>query len=892
MVQRPVPGRRAATSGLSRSRVGLVLLLVLVVGGLWWRHHRAAEPPRPSAVQPGRGSGSASVTLPRGEAIEPARLRITVTDSRGPLAGAIVRLAPSDGEVLSVMTGRDGVARADHLEPGAWQVSASAAGHLPAALPTTRLAAGAETALAITLSSGGRTLRGTVSDATGGPIAGARIDAARLGAARRSAAADPQAAVASTLTAPDGSYRLSVAQGTVMVAAASPEYAPQARAVEVGEAGAVADFALVPGGVIEGVVRDERTRQPIAGARVLARRDNPSIQLAETGAHHATSGADGRFQLGGLRPGAWELAARDPARSARAPTVVGLGVAEQVRDVELLIGPGPVVRGVVIDDTGAPAPGTAVEAVTRGAGGAAVADTAGAFVLEGLRPGAYVLVARGPSYVPAAGTRIAVADQDLDRVVVNVRRGTTIQGHVEPRQVCEVEPASGDRPGGPMLTASGVSTLGDGEFAIGPAVDGPTRLTARCPSGDQGSTQVTVARGMPDVVLKVTPGASIAGHVVDGAGQPVAGVGVAANEVSRGEHTTIRNGVVTSGARAVTDASGGYVIDGLAPGTYQLRALDRGKPMPVRRAPPPVELAASAHKTGADLTVDRPDGVISGTVTGPDATPVADAWVTVQQDVMAMLDDGARGGGPASRTMLVDGRDGAGGADAALPPGLTDAQGHYEVRGLPHGVYGVTAEAQRGQLRARASNVKPDAVVDLQVLGVTTLSGTVAGAAGPGAVFSVELDGPTRAQRSFTDGSFAFGRVDPGAYTVHVEAADQGNGDATVDVKPGEPATVAITLTANATVIGTLVDPSGKPLAGLAVVLAPDHHDGKPQIQIQGPPPTTDAAGRFRIDHRAEPCVLIVMLPQPVLRPGLELVAGKTYDVGAVTVVVPAADAP
>lgn len=79
-----------------------------------------------------------------------------------------------------VITGRNGAARADHLAPGTWRISASAAGHAPAALPAHELAAGADDRLAIKLATGGRTLSGTVSDATGGPIAGARIDAARL----------------------------------------------------------------------------------------------------------------------------------------------------------------------------------------------------------------------------------------------------------------------------------------------------------------------------------------------------------------------------------------------------------------------------------------------------------------------------------------------------------------------------------------------------------------------------------------------------------------------------------------------------------------------------------------------------------------------------------------
>ncbi|HET9680895.1 MAG TPA: ABC transporter ATP-binding protein, partial [Candidatus Limnocylindrales bacterium] len=51
------------------------------------------------------------------------------------------------------------------------------------------------------------------------------------------------------------------------------------RYVDVGAAGATADFALVPGGVIEGIVRDERTHEPLPGATVAARRDAGTMLL-------------------------------------------------------------------------------------------------------------------------------------------------------------------------------------------------------------------------------------------------------------------------------------------------------------------------------------------------------------------------------------------------------------------------------------------------------------------------------------------------------------------------------------------------------------------------------------------------------------------------------------
>jgi hypothetical protein len=872
----PIPGEpRFARLGI------LFVLLFAVVGVWWWRGHTGDTPATSSVTQPQHAAPGHATVTPRAAPAEPARVVVTVTDDKGPVPGAVVRLAPAVGDVVVLSAGADGVARADHLEPGKWRISAAASDHLPAALPVRELVAGAESQVAIKLAAGGRTLSGTVADATGGPIAGARIDAARL-----SATGDASDAVAAVFSGPDGKYRMTVAEGALMVAATSPDYAPQSHRVVVGPAGAVVDFALVPGGVIEGIVRDERNHQPVAGAAVTARRDSPSLQLVETGARRATSGTDGKFRIGGLRPGAWELSATAEARYTRHRTIVGLGVAEQVGDIELLIGAGPVIRGRVVDEAGAAAPGVTVSARARGEGAEDKADANGAFVLEGLGPGTYVVTARGDTLLPAGATRVPLADKDVDGVVINVKRGLALHGHVEPRQPCEIQPES-DQPGAafnlPGAFPGAASTGNDGAFQLAPLAEGPLRLTARCASGDAGSTQVTVAAGMAEVTLPVSPGGSIAGHVVDGAGKPVAGIGVSASDVSHGERTTIRNGAITSGVQAVTDASGAYQLVGLSPGSYRMGALDRGRPLRLRAEAPAVELAAAEHKTGVDLAVDRPSGVITGTVTGPDGKPMADAWVSVQQDLFAML-AGDRPGPPQSRMVTIEARDGGGDADSSFPPALTDAQGHYAIRGLPPATYTVIAEAQRGQLRARATDIKPDATVDLKVAVVTALSGTVTGPSGPVALFSVELEGPTRTQRSFTDGKFAFDRVDPGSYTVRVQSSD-GHGEAKVDVTPDAPATVAIALAANAVVVGKLVDPDGKPLAGQVVVLTPDRGDGRLQVRIEGAPPTTGPDGSFRIEHAAEPCALMVMRPpSPFSKRGLALVAGKTLDLGTITV--------
>src|SRR6185503_6747034 len=196
-------------------RAGIVVVLIAAVAGgfWWWKQRQASDAPATTAVTQSPRSAPSRAAAPRSAPVAPARLAITVTDDSGPLAGATVRLAPKDGEVVVVKTGADGSAHSD-LDPGAWTVSASAAEHVPAALPTRQLAAGADERVAIKLARGGRQLSGTVSDATGGPVAGARIDAARV-----NSAAEPRDAVATAFTGADGKYRLSIGDGRLLVAA-------------------------------------------------------------------------------------------------------------------------------------------------------------------------------------------------------------------------------------------------------------------------------------------------------------------------------------------------------------------------------------------------------------------------------------------------------------------------------------------------------------------------------------------------------------------------------------------------------------------------------------------------------------------------------------------------
>ena len=449
--------------------IAVVVVGLLLLGSQLYKHHEQTS--EPTAASEGKlGSGTArSLAVPSDS---PAHIVVAVTDSTGPVANALVRCAPTDGEVVVIKTASDGSASID-LAAGQWSIAASAEGHEPAAT-TLAVAAGRDDRVRLVLAAGGQTLTGIVTDMAGGVIAGARIDAAQL---HLSAKAGSAIAVAFSDGA--GRYKLAVGAGAVLVAASHPEYAPQTRYVDLGSSGGTASFALVAGGVIEGVVRDRQTKHAGAGAVVHASRDSSALELAEANERVVKADGGGKFRFAGLRPGGYELSAHEGARSSRTPVGVGVGVAEQQTNIVVLVGATATIRGKVVDDGGAPASRVTVSAVGDGLdGGETISDDAGAFVLGGLPPSRWVLRGNSDSYISDGRAIVPLKNSDVDGIVVRVRRGLEVRGHVEPRGVCDVE-ISKDELRDPVPHRDSTTTNADSAFHFAPFGPGNATLFAR-----------------------------------------------------------------------------------------------------------------------------------------------------------------------------------------------------------------------------------------------------------------------------------------------------------------------------------------------------------------------------------------------------------------------------
>ena len=174
-------------------------------------------------------------------------------------------------------------------------------------------------------------------------------------------------------------------------------------------------------------------------------------------------------------------------------------------------------------------------------------------------------------------------------------------------------------------------------------------------------------------------GATITGRVVDGDGNPVAGVMINAMLDTRGsgDSADFSRGF----GYAVTDEDGQYIMSGIEGGSYLVSASYWGPWMEViewydnassHETATPVNAANNATTSGIDFVLEIPtfDGFIRGIISDNAGNPLEGAYVSIQSSV-----DGPR--------FIYAGA-------------VSGSDGSYIVEGLPDGQYIVGAVAQDG----------------------------------------------------------------------------------------------------------------------------------------------------------------------------------------------------
>jgi hypothetical protein len=231
------------------------------------------------------------------------------------------------------------------------------------------------------------------------------------------------AGVGTALTRADGSYDLIVDEpGRARITVAAPDGSlrlpPRTADIpDVQRHVLDLDFGSA---VLAGIIVDEQTDAPLAGARVLA---DPHGQITRGRAVTALTEADGRFQVE-VEPGRYRVSARVGGYAA-ATTEVEVQEA-RVSDLRLPLARGSTVRGRVVDPSGRPAGDGIVRALSPTGASTAGAPLLpdGRFELTGLTEGEYALLARSDTGGFALRAGVLSGTEDVTLVL---RRGGRIQ---------------------------------------------------------------------------------------------------------------------------------------------------------------------------------------------------------------------------------------------------------------------------------------------------------------------------------------------------------------------------------------------------------------------------------------------------------------------------------
>lgn len=809
---------------------------------------------------------------------------------------------------IEVVTDAQGAWTAASVGPGTYALAATARGFRPATLEKVVISSGEKrSGVDVALDTGGLLVSGTVSDVLGGPIAGAKIT---ITASGKMTFGSPRLI---TLAGDDGKYELMLDPGSYSADATHDDYTEGKRSFDVATTPVTIDFTLIPGSSIRGVVVTS-DGTPVPGADVGASDGRGDYSSPDTAADEA-----GAFVLKGLSAGTKSLSARSRGYVTETPTVVELGIGEQLDGVRVVVGKAFSIAGIVVKKgTSTPIPGVRL-GVFSFTGQAVLApeptNAEGRFEISGLRPASFMLFAIGEDVMPEVGQKVEVVDKDVTDVKLEMAVGVTVSGRVEPGTVASI---------GIAPTNVGIGNIFDaiksmivradsdetGAFTLKNVPPGSFTLSTTTTDGRAAKQPLLVAdRDMTGVVIKLEPRASISGRVVDTSGKPVVGVRVTATpprdkDSAAGSFSFDINGMRNAGTSTAGDGS--FRIKGLDAGTFNVRVVDeqgqlawgdpahKDKP----REPIKVELAAAAERTGLTLTVEGSDGTIRGVVLGPDKKPAPDVWISAtleREEANASKDgkDGKADNDAGQETAMAKYAMGS-----SRPPTLTNADGAFTVSRLRRGTYTLVATSAKGSMRIEKKGVKTGDTVTLTLASLGTLTGRVTAGGSPVVKYEIdctktgEFESVDR-QISDANGAYSLERMIPGEYKC-VATSDQGQALGKVTVPPGE-AKLELVMVPWASLTGTVVSVlSGEPVVGVKILAGgKDSFDSSMFTDmIGGNGPTSDAAGRFVVPRVSPGKGELAVMPKSggfevLAKREYEITAGQKLDLGTLKIVPP-----
>lgn len=546
--------------------------------------------------------------------------------------------------------------------------------------------------------------------------------------------------------------------------------------LEVVETGTPALIVLHPGAALEGRCRDPEGR-PLPG-RVTV----------HAGGREASApvGEDGVFALRELAPDQ-ALVRFEPAPETGCLQVLESALlrAGQTAQLELVAARGQVLRGRVLDPSGAPLPGARVRVGSwSGTPLDVVSDETGAFTAGPLTPGDAELVAAHPRGLSCGPLPLDVPlGADPEPLEVWLAPDPALSGRV----LGAGAPLAGARvrltphPGTPG-EARELRTTGEGAFHLAALPAGRWRVEAEAPGFAPSELELEPALlGSEGLTVTLEPAAALRGRVRTAEGAPAAGARV----TLEGEGPR---------AAARTDPSGAFELSGLRPGGFVLTAHLRGAGPAFAAG----ELAPG-EQAALELWLAAPH-TLAGEVVDGAGRPLAGAVVRVVEET-------------GERTARAD------------------LAGAFTLTDLGPGPYRLIAFAE-GCGQATLDDVRPGGRVRVVLERERWVTGAVVDRAGaPVEVLVAPAEAPERA-RAFADGRFTLEvgpqtrelwiRPRPAGHHHHGEEEGEHHAHAEpaarlIALPPGD-APLEVVLEPGGEASGVVVDERGEPVAGALFV--------------------------------------------------------------------------
>jgi protocatechuate 3,4-dioxygenase beta subunit len=582
----------------------------------------------PGFVAMRRSTGSEGLTLRMAKA--PA-LRGTVRDAKTqePVANAEVRVALGQENVSwSALSDAKGNYRFE-LPTGAYRLSFSHPAYSPELTDASVAAQG--------LTKEGRItplarVAGSVMDEEKRAVAGASLTPEDLTAEGMPRFFRPQMGV--TYSGPDGRFVMRTPGDQDIRVRAVKKGFPEAKSDALHLAPAERKrgvIVTIPSGIaVNGRITD-RDGNPLSGVAVTAAESEnagggPVRRAMFLGApsdddQAVRTGSDGTFVIR-LREGTYDLSFRREGYAAK--TLRAHAVTIGARPVETSLEPSVEITGRVVR-SGAGIEGVSIYSFSPDQQSSASTGPDGSFTLADLVPGMTRVTLRKEEELIMEQRNITAPGRD---VVIELPLGGTISGRVVDKSTSK--PVTSFQAGISTARSSGGMTMmsppllqsftgDDGSFTLEHVPAGAVNLVVNAPgyaTARKGGLTLEEGKALTDVEVEIDPGVKLVGRVTAPDGSPLSGVSIRPSQQAGGRMSI----AMPFDARATTDASGEYVLEGQEAGEKTFE-FSHSKYVATRKT---TELRG--RETRLDVKMEG-GSKVTGSVVTDDGATVAEASV-------------------------------------------------------------------------------------------------------------------------------------------------------------------------------------------------------------------------------------------------------------------------